>query len=124
MKRISIPLAALASVAVLTGCGDNMSKLAKSNPQVYQKVNHLAQCAGVQIASGQLANAQMAQDNAASMLMVAGMAGAQFGVTEKDLEKITLAEADKWKGTTINNPDNLLAAMKECTAFTNSLANQ
>lgn len=106
---------------MISGCGDNMSKLSSKNPEVYQRVNRLAECAGNQLASGQLSNPEMARENADGILMIAVMFGAPYGITDKDVKKIADAKANSWQGTTITTAQNLISQINQCNIFINTL---
>jgi hypothetical protein len=108
---------------MLSGCGDNMSKLAKDNPELSQVVIRLSKCAGVMFASGQIANGEMMRQNSQQLISFTAIQAASYGVTEKDLWKIADVEAKKWQSTTINNTKELQSELNNCSFYMRSITN-
>jgi ABC-type oligopeptide transport system substrate-binding subunit len=108
----------------LSGCGDSMSKLAKENPDLYQIANRLSKCAGVQLASGQIANREMMQQNADNLLAFTANEVASYGVTANDLRKIAEAEAKNWQGITLNNSEKIRQELRNCSSYMRSITNK
>ncbi len=123
MKNLFHSFAYALLALMLSGCGDNMSKLAKDNPELSQVVIRLSKCAGVMFASGQIANGEMMRQNSQQLISFTAIQAASYGVTEKDLWKIADVEAKKWQSTTINNTKELQSELNNCSFYMRSITN-